>query len=289
VYEERISHLCPNDCFQAHLSIYRFASGFVKEAAVLDAGSGSGYGAAYLVDRGASRVLGIDLDSDAIASSQRDFPRSNLQYQFQNLSSIRGLEDGSFDLVIASNSLEHVEKVESFFRSARGLLKPTGLLIVAVPIVRNQQVIAEQLSNPFHLNLWTAEHWFRVIQSYFHEVRCHAHLLEGRGFVELFASSKTATIHESEFTFPEVDLKELNQLMSYTAIFLARKPKEFSELPPPDFATPIMDHSVTRRLSPAYLRPLLWVYYRSVYIARYEGMASLFRKGFSKIRPKPRN
>ena len=39
---ERVTHLYPNDLYYAHLSIYWFASKFVKDKIVLDAGCGDG-------------------------------------------------------------------------------------------------------------------------------------------------------------------------------------------------------------------------------------------------------
>jgi predicted nicotinamide N-methyase len=61
---ERVSHLWPDDCYYAHLSLYHFALPFVQGKTVLDAGSGGGYGAAYLAEHGASSVIAVDVDPD---------------------------------------------------------------------------------------------------------------------------------------------------------------------------------------------------------------------------------
>ena len=43
---ERVSPLVNDSCYQAHLSIYEFARPWCQQRVVLDAGSGTGYGAA---------------------------------------------------------------------------------------------------------------------------------------------------------------------------------------------------------------------------------------------------
>src|SRR5207244_2767236 len=68
---ERVTHLFPNDCYVAHLSIYRLVRASVAGAAVLDAGSGAGYGAAYLARHGAREVRGIDASPKAVAFSRQ--------------------------------------------------------------------------------------------------------------------------------------------------------------------------------------------------------------------------
>jgi hypothetical protein len=53
---ERVTHLFPNDCYVAHLSIYDFVVPMVAGRNVLDAGGGAGYGAHHVAAHGARLV-----------------------------------------------------------------------------------------------------------------------------------------------------------------------------------------------------------------------------------------
>jgi hypothetical protein len=53
---ERVTHLERNFVYYVHLSIYDFALQFCQDGLVLDAGSGAGYGSAYLAGSGARHV-----------------------------------------------------------------------------------------------------------------------------------------------------------------------------------------------------------------------------------------
>src|SRR5262245_58225397 len=64
-----------------HLQRYEFAArSLTKGARVLDAGCGVGYGAAYLVDRGAATVAAVDASADALAIGARTFARPGIQW-----------------------------------------------------------------------------------------------------------------------------------------------------------------------------------------------------------------
>ena len=132
---ERVTHLVPNDVYFAHLSIYHFALQFCRDKTILDAGSGAGYGSAFLADNGAEEVVAFDIEENAVKFSRYHFPRPNLTYQTMSIEQISGFSPHSFDVIFTSNALEHVPNVYSFFRSSWELLKPDGKLIIAVPPV----------------------------------------------------------------------------------------------------------------------------------------------------------
>ena len=78
---ERVTHLYPNDCYFAHLSIYHFALPFARGKVVLDAGSGSGYGAKFLAEHGASFVQGVDVSQLAVQFCEASFTFPNLAFR----------------------------------------------------------------------------------------------------------------------------------------------------------------------------------------------------------------
>src|SRR5262245_1537807 len=106
---ERVTHLRPNDCYYAHLSIYAFAVPFARGAAVLDAGCGTGYGSHYLAERGATSVTAVDASAKAIDFCRRTFARDNLDFRVLDLEKLDGLPVRHYDLIFSSNVLEHLD------------------------------------------------------------------------------------------------------------------------------------------------------------------------------------
>src|SRR3954471_2413033 len=100
---ERVTPDCADENFANHLKVYEFASQFVKGKAVLDCGSGTGYGASLLLDRGAASAVGIDYDEEAIGYSQDKYARSNLSFLKMDAQRIE-LPDDSFDFVITTEN-----------------------------------------------------------------------------------------------------------------------------------------------------------------------------------------
>ncbi len=245
---ERVVHLFPNSCYYAHLSIYYFALPFAQAGYVLDAGSGTGYGACYLADHGARFVEAIDLSAKAVAFSRQHFPRSNLRFQVMDLEKIRGFRSGRFDLVFSSNALEHLFDVSAFFRSAWQLLKPAGALVVAVPPITNDQQKLANLANLYHLNIWSPRQWHHVVSRYFAEIEYYQHGFGKPGVALDFNDTPEQTqVTERDFLFERIALEDYATRGSCTVIFVARRPRAAGEVPPPGSPLTFVDDSFTRR------------------------------------------
>lgn len=282
MWGERIDCRRPNDCYYAHLSIYHFASAFCSGAVVLDAGSGTGYGSLYLAEHGALSVTGIDGDESAVAECRRSFQRPNLDYRVADLRRITGFPDQSFDVIVASNSLEHVVGVEAFFARARQLLKPSGLLLTAVPAARTKAAAEQELGNLHHVNIWSPDHWYRVHCKYFHNVQCHSHLLTRQnGVIRANNKPSDTVIRESDFLFPEETPEGLYREDTHGALFICRDASATTT--DAMQVEPFRDHSFSRPLYPAWIQPFLWAYYRVSYVARNEGLGSVARKTVNKL------
>jgi ubiquinone/menaquinone biosynthesis C-methylase UbiE len=262
MYDERISFLYPNDRYFAHLSIYHFASRWCNGKIVLDAGCGTGYGTNHLIKCGAKKVYGVDASSEAISQGRMNFSRENVEFIVENLTTLSRFEDHSFDLIVASNSLEHVEGIDHFFHAAWRLLKKSGVLIVAVPTALNERAVAAELSNPFHLNIWSPRHWFSTLHLYFNSIRCYTHMLSKQGvtFQPLNTPEETI-INEADFSFQEESLSTLSEVPSFTGIFVASDPVAKENLPEKDKPLPLTDFSITRKLQPAWKRFFIYLYY----------------------------
>lgn len=239
---ERVTHLWPNDCYYAHLSIYYFALPLVQDALVLDAGSGAGYGAAYLAEHGARHVEAVDVSEEAVAFSQKYFQRPNLRYQAMSLEELSGFSPASFNVIFSSNVLEHVPNVLNFFKTAHHLLKPGGTLVAAVPPIFDETSKKANVDNLYHLNIWSPRQWHHVLSMFYEEVECYQHRFDQPGkTLDFWNQPEQTTIREQDFSFPAVPLEGLYE-PTLTAVFIARKPKAAL----PSLKLDFVDDSYTR-------------------------------------------
>lgn len=244
---ERVSHLYPNDCYFAHLSLYDFALPFARGKVVLDAGSGSGYGSNFLAENGAAQVQGVDASSLAVRFCQASFKRPNLQFRQVDLQRMEGFPDQYFDLIFSSNTLEHVFEVAEFLRAAHAMLKPDGALIVAVPPIVGEASREANLVNPYHLNIWTPRQWYETLSGYFDEIQAYRHFFDKPGITLDFANAPQQTkITERDFQFQPIPLAALYQLPTLTALFAIRKPRPVSQLPARHAPLQFVENSFTR-------------------------------------------
>jgi SAM-dependent methyltransferase len=96
---------------------------------MLDIGCSGGALLAALADARFSNLAGIDLSRDAIARCQS----RGLQNTSVMNAEAPTFPDASFDLLIASDILEHLEHPQPALENWRRLLKPRGTLLVMVP------------------------------------------------------------------------------------------------------------------------------------------------------------
>jgi SAM-dependent methyltransferase len=244
---ERVDHQIQNDLYYAHLSIYNFAREYCQGGVVMDAGSGSGYGAAFLADHGAEFVWGCEIDESAVELSKSHFQRANLAFRVMDLQNIAGFPPHYFDLIISSNVLEHLPYVTAFFHAASRLLKPGGTLIVAVPPITREVDWHENIANIYHLNIWTPLQWAHVVNQYMLDVQTYWHGL-GRSDVAIDFSNipETTVINEKDFLFRAVPVDELYKNTSLTAVFLAQSPRAQTDIPDLDTRLTFVDSSFSR-------------------------------------------
>ena len=102
------------------------------DAAILEVGCSGGPLLLALRTAGFRRLMGIDISADSIALAQA-----------RGLSNVAVMDgahltfpDQSFDLLIASDVLEHIEDEAQALREWRRVLRPGGRLIVFVPAYR---------------------------------------------------------------------------------------------------------------------------------------------------------
>lgn len=99
------------------------------DASILDVGCASGQLILELRSSGYERVTGIDISPNAIAASRRCGLGDTHVMDAQRTT----FPDESFDIIAASDVLEHLTDAPGAVREWRRLLRPGGTLIVMVP------------------------------------------------------------------------------------------------------------------------------------------------------------
>ncbi len=98
-----------------------------KQGTLLDIGAGVGAFAHHIQHHG-WKVTALEPDSTARKNAQIEFG-----IQMQESSKLFHLEQGSFDVITMWHVLEHVHRLHDYIEQCRKLLKPDGILIIAVP------------------------------------------------------------------------------------------------------------------------------------------------------------
>ena len=98
---------------------------------VLDIGCGNGVVDWDVVTRTGAYVTGVDRDADAIAHAQTHYRHERLRFRVGDALAVAAGE--TFDVVVLSNVLEHLDQRVEFLRRVRERIEPRRLL-VRVPL-----------------------------------------------------------------------------------------------------------------------------------------------------------
>jgi ubiquinone/menaquinone biosynthesis C-methylase UbiE len=131
-----------------HLHRYALAVRFAAGKRVLDVASGEGYGAALLA-RVAAGVVGVDADAAAVDHGRQTYYASNLRF-VQGSCTELPIADGSVDVVVSFETIEHVAEHDRMLDEVRRVLAPGGVLILSSP---NKLTYSDLpgYANPFHV------------------------------------------------------------------------------------------------------------------------------------------
>ena len=132
-----------------HWHRYHFLLPVVAGRRVLDVACGDGYGSA-LMRRSAAAVHGVDISGEAIAHARR-MSSADAQLAFTEAScTALPLADGSVDVVVSFETIEHIDTQAAFLDEVRRVLSPEGLFIVSSP---NKAEYSDRrgFANAFHV------------------------------------------------------------------------------------------------------------------------------------------
>jgi len=195
------------DLLNEHMARYAFAARLAKGRRVLDAGCGSGYGAAELA-RSAEEVLAIDIAQDAIGYAREHYHAPNLRFERASCLEIPA-PAGSFQLVVAFELIEHLEQRRAFLQEVRRVLAPGGQFVVSTPnTVYYAEARAERGPNPFHVHEFTYGEFQSELEAVFSKVTFYLENhtdavvfapAEGRGCADAWVEEGGANPEEAHF------------------------------------------------------------------------------------------
>ncbi|HEX6095282.1 MAG TPA: class I SAM-dependent methyltransferase [Thermoanaerobaculia bacterium] len=215
-FGENVSPEVPNDLFVAHLSIYAFAAPHARGGRVLDIGSGAGYGSEFLRNAGANEVIGLDLDPRNVRYAKRHYP--NVAFQQADAEKLpRDL--GTFDLILASNVLEHLHDVAPALETMRQMTR--GPVVIAVPPIVDEASMRANEAIPYHRSNHMVERWIDMLQQRFGTVAAYRHFPRP-GVQPDFSDPFPSRLTPADFLFEEVQPHELKTKETLTALFVAR-------------------------------------------------------------------
>lgn len=114
----------------------RFITGLIAEhlppgSKILDVGCGNG-NTAYQLAKMGYKVKGIDLDGESIAYAKEKFRHPDLQFEINDANAMDS-ETDTYDGVVCSEVLEHLDHPENLVKSIKKLLRPDGIFAATVP------------------------------------------------------------------------------------------------------------------------------------------------------------
>lgn len=155
-----------------HVATYNFAIKYISGKNVLDMGCGTGYGTASIADKCAS-ICGVDISDEAVAYATEKYQADNLAFK-----TIRKVEDaplpfsdGSFDVVLSFQVIEHIPDPATYLEEIRRVLRPGGVFIVATPDRATRLLPLQRPWNKFHVHEYSGREFAGLIARYFSNVQ----------------------------------------------------------------------------------------------------------------------
>lgn len=140
---------------------YQIASRYINDGfKVLDAATGSGFGAKELSKCGAS-VVGVDISKDAVVYARHKYGDENTSYYVGDVTSLKFC-DNEFDAAVGIETIEHIPEYVQYLSELKRVVKENGKIIISTP-----QKKAEIPNTPFHVHEFYYDEFIKVLQSLF--------------------------------------------------------------------------------------------------------------------------
>ena len=150
-----------------HLARYAFAAELIRGKVVLDVACGSGYGSAFLFDKGARIVVGGDIFVKAIEAARAYFARPGVEFLVIDATRLP-FADNSFEAIVSMETIEHVEQYKTYLSECRRVLKQGGVFICSTPY-KWQGLPETTIRSPYHVHEFYLDEFQELLSQFFAE------------------------------------------------------------------------------------------------------------------------
>jgi len=134
-----------------------------KSLKILDIGCGDGVLAYLISQKIRADITGIDIDFSAIKFARQQFKNQNIKARFLKSSAYKlPFKKQFFDVVIATEIIEHLGKPEIMLKEIKRVLKPKGKIIITTPIK-----LSDILEDKMHIKEFTPKELSQALTKYF--------------------------------------------------------------------------------------------------------------------------
>jgi len=147
-YDDELWGLVPDDPGPPPVHLTEFVRSFGRVDRALDLGCGDGR---LSVELDSETLTAADVSAVALVRARRRLPEARL-VELEPDAPLP-LADGSFDLVLCAETIEHVRDVQLLLSEARRVLQPAGTLALTTPAHRRFLPAPDPLSP--HLRFFT--------------------------------------------------------------------------------------------------------------------------------------
>jgi SAM-dependent methyltransferase len=163
-----------------HVARYEWARQYCRDAVVLDAACGNGYGSGIL--REVSTVSSLDIAPDAIDEARGKSPALRLLLGDTTRLPFRS---GTFGAFASFETIEHVADDGAYVAEARRVIRRGGVFLCSTPnrlLVNPGNTINDRPFNPFHVREYSAAELKGVLARGFDEVTMLGQSRFGRAY-----------------------------------------------------------------------------------------------------------
>jgi len=137
-----------------------------KSLKILDIGCGDGVLSWKLFNQTKSKITGVDTDEHSLKFARKEIQKRNARANFIKANAHKlPFKNNSFDVIIATEIIEHLEKPQIMLREIKRVLKPKGQVIITTPIK-----LSETPQDKMHVKEYTSLELKNLLNKYFDKV-----------------------------------------------------------------------------------------------------------------------
>lgn len=155
-----------------HQARYVFAGAYISGKDVVECACGTGASTQALLAGGPRSMACFDVDSTAIAKAAANVADKRVRFDAADGTRLP-LADGSADVYVALETIEHVPDAQGFVREACRVLRPGGVFICSTPnrLMTNPGAgLTARPNNPFHVREYSVDELSSMLSTEFTEL-----------------------------------------------------------------------------------------------------------------------